>query len=158
MNIFYSILFGSLFAVLGWLFSTKTYITFLHTVNPVIGLFFYYSILYIIIYILHVFGLHMPSTHLDTHLHTIGSLLILFAFFVVFGWESEYMCKSINKDCGPKQSEDAAVFHIWYNITNNFESSRVLTYVLTPFMCVFIGVILIFKSSHLKQRHYITIK
>jgi hypothetical protein len=148
MNIIYSVLFATLFAVLGWIFSTKKYITFLHTVNPVIGLFFYYTILYIIIFMLHYFGLNITKMHWNIHLKTIGSLLILFSFFIVFGWESEYMCKSINKDCGPKQSEDAAVFHIWYSLTNDFEKSRILTYVVTPFVLVMTGMLIIFKSVH----------
>jgi hypothetical protein len=151
MNILYSLIFASIFAILGLLFSTKTYITFLHTVNPVLGLLFYYTILYIVIYILHNFGLTIGKTHLDTHLHTIGSIFILFSFFIVFGWESEYMCKSINKDCGPKQSEDAAVYHIWYLITNDIHKARILTYAVTPFTLVIIGSLLIFRGRRIKN-------
>lgn len=147
MDILYIFIIAFIFSILGWLFTTEHYIKFLHTVNPVYGLIVYYSLFYLVIYMLHYFGLNIGKSHFDVHLQTIGSILILFSFFLIFGWESEYMCKKINKDCGPKQSEDAAVFHIWYTLTDDFEKSRILTYVITPFVLVILGMLFIFKSK-----------
>lgn len=146
MNILSIFIIATLFSILGWLFTTEYYIKLLHTINPVYGLILYYSIFYIIVYLLHVIGLDIQKTHIDIHLNTIGTILILFSFFLIFGWESEYMCKKINKDCGPKQSEDAAVFHIWKLITKDMETARFMTYVVSPFILVVTGIILIIIS------------
>jgi len=152
MTILYAILIALLFSILGWLFTTEKYITFLHTINPIYGLLISYTIFYIIIFTLHFFGLNIgQQSHIDVHIKTIATLLILFSFFLILGWESEYMCKKINKDCGPKQSEDAAVFHMWYSLTGQFELSRILTYVITPFVLVLTGILLILRNKHIKN-------
>lgn len=98
------------------------------------------------------FGMRIGDVHFNTPLHTIGSLLILFSFFLILNWESEYIYYTTGTDARSNitvQSEDGAVYYIWRKLTNNnLELSRWLTFVVTPFVLVSVGVLLIFTGTH----------
>lgn len=150
-----ALLFGALFAVFGWIFSSSYFIKYMDTLTPLQGLIIYYIIIYIVILFLQYLGMIIGNTVFDTHLHTIGSIMILFAFFIIFDWESEYICIVTNKECPPEkysqvvlQSEDGATFYLFMKLTNkNIPLSRILTFIVTPFVLVTIGILLILKGS-----------
>lgn len=152
MKLLYGLVFGSLFAFFGWAFSSAPFIAFLDKLTPVQGLIVYYLMMGGCIILLQFFGMRIGNVHFNTPLHTLGSLLILFSFFLILNWESEYIYFMTGTEARSNitvQSEDGAVYYIWRKLTGNkLELSRWLTFVLTPFVLVTIGVWLIFTGTH----------
>lgn len=138
------------FGVLGFIFSTRYWIKTIDKLSPSQGLLIYYMIMYIAIYILAYFGLVIGHSKITNYTHTFGVIMILFAYFIIFNWESEYV-NIISKGSFDKnkiskvylQSEDGATFDIFYNLTRDVELSRVLTFIITPIILTFIGSLLI---------------
>ena len=71
------------FALLGFLFSTKTMIIALNSLSPIKGLIIYYFILFITLELLQWFGLIIGGVKIQNIRQTIGELLIIFAFFII---------------------------------------------------------------------------
>lgn len=157
MKVWYAIMFGAVFAWLGWLFSSKAYIGFMDKRSPVEGLALYYGGLYLVFMFLQSIGMKIGDMHFDTHLHTIGSLLILYSFFIVFSWESEYTCRIVGKDCSPKHTEDALIFYLANKAGLEDWSARWVTYILAPFVLTVAGVLLIFKGHNVSKMRKIKI-
>lgn len=154
----FSFLYASIFALLGWVFSTTTYIQFIDRLNPVQGLLLYYIVIFIAITLLQHIGLKIGDVVHDTNIQTIGTMMILFSFFIVVNWQSEYGCYVTQKDCSEEKvsqifmnSEDGATFYLWNKITNNINTSRWLTYVFTPFLLTMIGFKLIMHKTHIEK-------
>ena len=162
MRLVYGLLFGGLFAFFGWMFSSRPFIAFLDKLTPVQGLVVYYAMMGVCIVFLQSFGMRIGNVHFNTPLHTLGSLMILFSFFLILNWESEYIYFMTGTDAHSNitvQSEDGAVFYIWRKLThNNLELSRWLTFVLTPFVLVTIGVWLIFTGTHYNRLRKIVVE
>lgn len=157
MKVWYAVVFGAIFAILGWLFSTKAYISFMDKRSPVEGLVLYYAGLYVVFILLQSIGMKIGNVHFDTHLHTIGGLMILYAFFIVFSWESEYTCRVVGKDCTPKHTEDALFFYLAKKMGLQDCHARVLTYVIAPFVLTVVGVLLIFDGHSVGKMRLIKI-
>jgi len=139
------------FALLGFLFSTKKMIIALNSLSPIKGLIVYYFILFITLEILQWFGLIIGGVKIQNIRQTIGELLIIFAFFVIVDYESEWVAYVIGENEGKKkdypviytQAEDGAVYYMWITyVTKNPEIARLLTYVLTPAVLVAMGFML----------------
>lgn len=139
------------FALLGYLFSSRKFIVFLNSLNPFQGLLFYYIQLFVVLEILQYFGLVIGGVKMTDFSQTIGELLIVFAFFVLVNQESGWVAQVVGDQEGKKkdypiiytQSEDGAVYYLWSTyVTNNPETARFLTFVLTPVVLISIGLYL----------------
>jgi hypothetical protein len=144
------------FGFLGFIFSSRMWIKTIDKLTPTKGLLIYYIIIYISIYILSQLGLVIGHSKITNYIHTLGVVMILFSFFIIFNWESEYINIVTKGDFDNKkiskiylQSEDGATFDFYYNITKNIELSRILTFVVTPIVLTFVGSILIEKKIKL---------
>lgn len=141
--------FPLILGLLGFVFSSRTWILFLNSHSPPVGLIFYYMILFITILFLQHIGLIIAEMPFDSMGHAIGTLLIIFSFFIVFNWESLYInqvTKHPDMDVSNVylQSEDGAVYYVWYNMMNlHVEHARLMTYVVTPFILSTLGMVLI---------------
>jgi len=151
MKVWYALVFGGIFAWLGWFFSSHAYVQFMDRRSPVEGLSLYYGSLYVVLLILQYIGMKIGNIHLDLHSSTIGSLFILYSFFIVFSWESEYTCRIVGKDCSPKHTEDALIFYLAKKAGLEDWSARWVTYVLAPFVLTVAGVLLIFKGHNVNR-------
>ena len=80
-----------IFAVLGFLFSTRTFIKNYNKLPPYGGLILYYTILTIVIITLEYFGLIIAGIEFMNFRHTVATLLIVFSFFIIVDWESCYI-------------------------------------------------------------------
>src|SRR3972149_9020419 len=87
-----------IFAFLGFLTTTDTTILFLDKLNPYQGLMLYYFIIFLTIIILQHFGLIIGGYKMQSLSQSIGEVLILFAFFMIFDWESGYIQWIVNKN------------------------------------------------------------
>ena len=137
-----------LFGFLGILFSSKTWILFMDKLNPVQGLIIYYIILIITILLLEYFGLVIAGVRFLSVNQAIGTILIVFSFFILVNWTSCYISYVTKGNCDNisniyAQSEDGAVYYLWSKLTDDPAVSRWLTYVLTPMVLSFIGMNLI---------------
>lgn len=144
-----------LFGLLGALFSTNVWIEFLDSLSPGKGLIVYYTLIYISVYLLSLTGLVIGHSRIENPIHTLGVVMILFSFFIIFNWESEYINIITRKEYNRSkvseiylQSEDGATFDFFYKLTNNLDWSRILTFIITPIILTFIGGLLI--TGHVK--------
>lgn len=148
------IMFALFIAFLGFIFSLREFIIFLDTLNPIQGLLLYYLILYSCLLLLSKLGLVIYKFELRNPLQILGALLITFAFFIIVGWESQYIQIVTNRSIDEKaisnvyfQCEDGATWWFWQNVmkVSDVEHLRLLTYVITPFVLSLVGVALISK-------------
>lgn len=149
-KIFSALQLASFFSLLGLIFSTKKWIKYIDNLSPSQGLLIYYLIIYITIYILARLGLVIGHSKITNYIHTLGVVMIIFAFFILFNWESEYINIIAKGEYDQQklsniylQSEDGATFDIFYKFTKNLYLSRILTFIVTPFVLTFIGSMLI---------------
>lgn len=142
------------FAALGFLFSSRTWIKHLDALSPISGLIIYYIILTTVVLLLEYFGLIVAGIKFDSLSHTIGTMLIIFSFFIIVSWESCYVNTITKGDCDGVstvylQSEDGATYYFWSLFTSNIELARILTYVITPFVLTLAGQFLITRKVEL---------
>lgn len=142
---------AAVFAVLGYLFSTRRLIRFLNTLNPFQGLLFYYLQLFVTLEVLQYFGLVVGGVKMESLSQTIGELMIIFAFFIIVDQESAWVAYVIGEEEGKKkdypvvytQAEDGAVYYLWTTyFTSDPEVARMLTFVVTPVVLVSAGLFL----------------
>ena len=143
------------FALIGYLFTTKKMILFLNTLTPFQGLLFYYFQLFTIINVLQCFGLVIGSYKMTTISQSIGELLIIFSFFIIVNFESYFVQWSVDsntkkdenksKNCTTiyLQSEDGATYDLVDGYLNNPPLSRIITFIVVPFVLTFLGTQLI---------------
>lgn len=138
------------FGLLGFIFSSRWWIKKIDKLSASNGLVIYYFIIYISIYVLAHFGLVIGHSKITNYTHTLGVVMIMFAFFIIFDWESEYINIVARGEFDNNkvsniylQSEDGATFNLFYRLTNNVELSRILTFIVTPIFLTFVGSMLI---------------
>lgn len=138
---------------LGMLFSSREWIIFLGSLSPPAGLLVYYFIIFLAILFLQHIGLIIADMPFDSVQHAIGTLLIIFSFFIVFDWTSYYInqvttgSSGEDQDSPPKisniylQSEDGSVYYFWYNIMKlPMKYARIMTYLISPFVLSVLGM------------------
>jgi hypothetical protein len=135
-------------ALLGFLLTTRTFIFWLDKKSPFVGLLVYYTILLVTLFVMSYLGLVVAGIEFKNFRQLIGSLMIIFAFFIVVDWESCYInhvtrghCKDVSNIY--LSAEDGATYYLWSKFVNNPEKLRILTYVVTPFVLSLVGSFLI---------------
>jgi hypothetical protein len=138
-------------AIMGFVFSSREWILSLDKLTPIDGLITYYIIMYGALIILSSLGLTVFNVKIENPIQTFGLLLITFAFFITIDWESPYIQYITNRNIenvSPVyfQAEDGAVWYFWSNQgIKDINTLRIFTYVLTPFVLVLIGSLLVGK-------------
>lgn len=142
---------AGVFALLGYLFSSRKLILFLNSLNPFQGLLFYYLQLFVTLEVLQYFGLVIGGVKMQSLTQTIGELLMVFAFFIIVDQESAWVAYVVGENEGKTkdypvvytQAEDGAVYYLWSTyVTSNPETARLLTFVVTPTVLVVLGLLL----------------
>lgn len=146
------------FAVIGFIFSMHEVIVFLNSLNPLMGLVVYYTILYISLFILSRMGLTIFGLKIENTLQVLGLGLITFAFFILVNWENAYVYITVNGglDNVPQlyfASEDGAVWYLWYDVLGikSIEVARMLTFVFTPFILALAGGFLLEQRPSISE-------
>ena len=133
-------------ALMGFAFSTRTWLLWENTLNPIQGLIVYYIILYGSLFALSRLGLTVFGIKIDKPLQTFGLLCITFGFFCVVDMSSAWTTIATGGNTATVspiywQCEDGAVYYIWNLILPwaSAEILRLLTYVFTPAVLALIG-------------------
>jgi hypothetical protein len=136
-------------ALMGLLFSTKLWLKFLDSLNPILGFFVYYLILYSVMFGLGLLGLVAFGIKIKDPLQVLGLLMVAFAFFITTNWESSFVQYTTTGSFEGASntfyaSEDGATWYFFYNILgiSNILISRILTFVITPFLFALGGLYL----------------
>lgn len=144
------------FAVIGFIFSSRSTIMFLNGLSPMQGLIVYYIILYVSLYMLSRLDLVVFGFKIKDPMQTIGLLMITFAFFICVNWENPYVqlvTKGNVENVSPVffQAEDGAVWFVWQSVFPwlDIETLRLLTFVVTPFALALIGGFLVSEKIRL---------
>lgn len=139
------------FAALGLMMSSVWYLRWLNKRNPATGLAIYYASIFIVVLILQHAGLIIGSIHFNNWKQSVGATMIIFAFFIVMNLEScrvEYVITGDEKCSNISNvylnSEDGAVYYLWNKaLPGRVKLVRWLTFVITPFVLVILGSMLI---------------
>ncbi len=139
---------AGIFAVLGIIFSSKSWILFLNTLTPLQGFGIYYLIVFIALFILSMLGLVVFDVKIKNILQVLGTTLVLFAFFCIFNWESSWVTyvvqQSTNLTAVPivfYGSEDGMLFDFVVNNVKDYEFARILTFGVGVFVITLIGLL-----------------
>lgn len=141
-------------ALMGFVFSTRTFIKGYNKLSPYGGLAVYYLILFLTVWALQTLGLVVAGQPFTDLRHNIGTILVVFAFFITIDWESCWVNQVTKGNCSEVSqvyfmSEDGAVYDLWSKVVKSPEKVRILTYVVTPFILSLIGVFLL--QEHLPK-------
>jgi len=141
------------FGILGFVLSSRQSILYLNTLDPISGLVVYYALMTGALFVLSKAGLIVANIRITGSQQVLGTLLIIFAFFILVNFESAYtQYVTEGKLTGASrvffESEDGATFYFWHDVMKvvDIEQSRVLTYIITPFILVIIGSTLATKK------------
>lgn len=145
MNLKLAIVFG----VLGFIFSCRTWLSFLDTLSPLSGLCVYYVIVFATLMVLEAQGLIVAGVKLSTSVQGIGFLLIYYAFFIIFNYQSCWINHVTGRECDEHnisnvylQAEDGSIYFLLHKYIKNHEICRILTFVVAPFILVLMGTYL----------------
>lgn len=119
-------------AIMGLIFTGRSWLNFLHKLGPEVGLLLKSAIVLFVIYAMH----YIDGTITTPHTQALGVFLIYIAFLMVFNYQSDWIEESGSSNVGD-QTVDGAVYHR-ARVTLNLspESARVLTFVVVPFVLV----------------------
>lgn len=141
-------------AALGFLSSTRTYLLWMDRLSPLAGLAVYYVLITLTVLTLQWLGLIVGAVRFSGLRHTLGTVMIIFAYFIVFDWESCYVNYVTRGRCEQRelsnvylQSEDGAVFYLWSKLLRSWTLRRWAAFVFTPFLLALLGGILLFGTS-----------
>jgi hypothetical protein len=79
------------FALMGFVFYTRTFLDAVNQLNAIEGLAVYYVVIWSSLFLLSRFDLVIFGIKISSIRQTIGLLLITFSFFVVVDWSSPYV-------------------------------------------------------------------
>lgn len=122
-------------AAVGFVFTSKPWLQWLNKFGPEAGLVIKNLIIVAIIFMIHSIdqGVNLPKVK------NLGFFMIYMAFMMIFNYQSKWI-----SDAGApnveSQTPDGATYHRVQTIFNfSPELSRVITFVMIPFLLVFLG-------------------
>jgi hypothetical protein len=134
------------FAVAGFVFTSKLWLQWLHSLSPEQGLIVKWFAILGTIFFLDVAD---PTLKLEHKTQAIGALLVLVAFNIIFNYQSEWIDDSGAGNV-QVQTPDGALYHrARSNLGLGPEVARILVFVLVPFILVFFGSRLVRNGTKL---------
>lgn len=143
-------LFVLIMTILAIIFTNEFFLRFLASLNSFLGFAIYYIIVYSCLIIMSYFGLVIFGVKIKHPLQVFGTGLILFSFFLIFDWSSNYLNIVNASKALINNSEDAISWDFWALIINPTLSTfrRWLTWALAfPITVFFITLIGVFLSK-----------
>lgn len=136
-------------AALGFILSSRSWIQWLDQLTPLEGFIVYYIILYACLYVLSRLDLVVFGVRIKDPIQTLGLLMLTFAFFICVDWESPWVDVVtrggyVNISSVHYQAEDGAAWWFWQQMmpSADFETLRIMTYVVTPLILGVLGGLL----------------
>ena len=134
------------FAVAGFVFTSKSWLQWLHRLSPEQGLAIKWAAILGTIFFIDVAD---PTLKLEYKTQALGAVLVLAAFNIIFNYQSEWIDESGSKNV-QVQTPDGALYHrARSNLGLGPEAARLLVFVLVPFMLVFFGSRLVRSGTKL---------
>jgi len=142
---------AGIFALIGFVVSTRFFINFLLGLNPLSGFIVYYLIVISCLFILSKLGLTILKIEIKKPLQIIGTALIVFSFFAIVNWENpliQYYSTGSFDGASPifYGTEDGTLFWFWSHWISNITLLRLLVYVISPFALTLAGALLVEKK------------
>lgn len=123
---------ASFMALAGLVFTSRSWLNFLHKLSPEVGLFLKSAVVLMVIYAMHF----TDGVIATPHKQALGLFLIYTAFLMIFNYQSDWIEESGSENVGD-QTVDGAVYHRARATMNlSPEYARVLTFVVVPFVMV----------------------
>lgn len=143
-------------SLMGFLFSTKTFLLWLNTLNPFMGFLVYYGVLFTVLFILSRFDLVIAGLKIHSPLQCIGSVFVLFSFLLVVSWKNPFVqFVTTGSFEGASaifyQTEDGVAWWFWTTVLgiSNVTLAHILTFIITPFVLTLLGVMLVSEAIKL---------
>jgi hypothetical protein len=133
---------------MGFIVTSKNFILFLDSLDPVRGLAFYYIFMSCAIIILEYLGLIIAGVHFKSIYQFLGTLLLNFSFFIIVIWSNCYTSEMVKGRCNNfsktyLNTESGATYYLWSKVANDIQAKRILIFVVTPFILAVLGLVLI---------------
>jgi hypothetical protein len=123
-------------AALGFVFTSRPWLQWLHTLDPEMGLLVKHIVILTAIYLV---GLIDPYIKFVHHRQVIGALLVYVSFVMIFNYQSDWI-QDANADNVGDQTLDGAVYNRSREVFKlSPEISRLVTFVVVPFLLVLGG-------------------
>ena len=127
---------AAVIALLGFVFTSRPWLQWLHTLGPEVGLFIKHIMILLSIFVLSRVDSRIKFIHRG---QAIGVLLMYISFVMIFNYQSDWI-QDIKADNVGDQTIDGAVYHRSREILKlSPEMSRMLTFVVIPFILVLVG-------------------
>ena len=147
------------FVILGFVFTTKFFVTYLNSLNPALGMLLVFGLVTGCIFALSKLDLIMVGFKWEGFTKMIGWALITFAFYIIISNSSCYQNMTVYGTCDKVsniffQTPDGAMFWLWSRLipittTTGLQIVRLLTYCLTPGLLAFLGGMCVRGKQHL---------
>jgi len=131
-------------ALAGLVFTSRTWLQWIGTLGPEVGLLVKNLIIFAVIYLLHfVDGLVGPPRR-----QALGFLLMYIAFDVIFNYQSDWI-KEVRADNVERQTPDGAIYHRARGAGLGPDAARVVTFVVAPFILFMAGSFIVKRGQKL---------
>lgn len=134
------------FALAGFVFTSKFWLQWLHSLPPEPGLAIKWGAILGTIFLLDVAD---PTLKLEHKTQALGVVMILAAFNVIFNYQSEWIDESGSGNVQVQTPDGALYRRARSNLGLEPEAARVLVFVLVPFVLVFFGSRLVRNGTKL---------
>jgi len=124
------------FAFAGFVFTSKMWLRWLHSLGPEQGLIAKWSAILGVIFFLDYAD---PSLKLEHKSQAIGVLMVVASFNIIFNYQSEWISESGSDNVGVQTPDGAHYHRARENIGLSPEMSRILVFAIVPFVLVFFG-------------------
>lgn len=130
------ILLASVIALIGFVFTSRPWLQWLNTLGPEVGLFIKHAIILTCIFVLARVDPRIKFAH---HGQAVGVLILYVAFVMIFNYQSDWIQDAKADNVGD-QTIDGAIYHrSRETLKLSPEVSRMLTFVVIPFILVLVG-------------------
>lgn len=126
---------AGIIALLGFLFTSKPWLQWLNTLSPEGGLLVKNVIVFLSIYILHFFDRVVARPHMNA----LGILLMYTAFMMIFNYQSEWISDNNFNRVGEQTLDGAAYHRMRSTFGLSPEMSRLVVFVVIPFVLFYAG-------------------
>jgi hypothetical protein len=127
---------AAVIALLGFVFTSRPWLQWLHTLGPETGLFIKHVTILLSIFVLSRVDPRIKFVH---HGQAVGVLLLYISFVMIFNYQSDWI-QDIKAENVGDQTIDGAIYNRSKEILKlNPEMSRLVTFVVIPFILVLVG-------------------
>jgi hypothetical protein len=123
------------FAVVGFVFTSKLWLSLLHTLGPEQGLIVKWIAILSVVFFLDYAD---PTLKIEHKTQAIGVIMVLGAFNIIFNYQSEWIVESGAENI-EIQSPDGALYHRARNMNLSPDVARILVFTVVPFILVLVG-------------------